>query len=197
VKVVSGRSYRLQTFTDEELYARYFDHCWKRNAPPLSKTTLFYKYLAKEKIHHNRDATFCKYCAKLEGNTNVELDDDERAELEGHRQRWYDQTSAYLAEKLRITLGENPMDFLIIQDFTQLEVQNIFYQDLIIVIYQYSDKGNGAINTKSSANPSKRTILHLSLPPGSNSPEREFSMDAPKSPFTLMAAQNISKSHHA
>jgi len=50
----------------------------------------------------------CKRCAKLAGKTGVELDEDEIATLEGHKERWFIQGAAYKSAKERIALGEDP-----------------------------------------------------------------------------------------
>jgi len=145
IPVISGRSFRVQSITDEELYARYFGYCCNHNLWPVCRATFTFHFLKKERIHHNRDDAMCKYCAKLAGKTGDDLDEEELQELESHKERWYAQGAAYLLEKERIVKGEDPDEILVLQDFTQLQVQSTFYQDLIIVFYSHKE---GGLSTK-------------------------------------------------
>jgi len=70
------------------------------------------------------------------------------ATLEGHKERWFIQGAAYKSAKERIALGEDPNEVLILQDFTQLQVQSGFYQDLIIVFYYHNPNAEQGIGIK-------------------------------------------------
>ncbi len=99
IKVCSGRSFRIQTITNQELYERYKTHCQKIDSPPVSKTTFETKFLFKEKIHHNTDDTYCKYCLQLEGKNIEEGEEIDLEELQNHERTCKTQSAFYKVEK--------------------------------------------------------------------------------------------------
>ena len=59
----------------------------------------------------------------------------EKEKLGGHVNRWHEQMTYFQKKKREIAQNKNSNWVIIVQDFTQLQVQSTFYQDLIICIY--------------------------------------------------------------
>ncbi len=95
---------------------------------PVSKTFFIYRILANESIHHSKSVKFCPICKLEDGNsTSVE-----------HKQLVKTQHNQYRNQKNdMIATGKNSNGILITQDFTQLELEGAFMQDLIICKYSF------------------------------------------------------------
>jgi hypothetical protein len=148
IPIQSGRNFRVQRCTDEKLYADYFVQCCEANTVPVSKSTFFYKLLKKEKIHHHTNDPICQYCNKLERTPKEELTEDELEELERHQKTWFQQSIAYKGYKKRLIEQKDPTKFLILQDFSQLQAQSNYFQDLIIVLMCYNPDAEGGLQVE-------------------------------------------------
>ena len=138
--ISSGRNYRVITKTKTCLYSLYFKHCEEIGENPVSQSTFLYKILNKLNIHFSDDTTICCYCHKLKQYEvkMMPLTREENAEKEklgGHVNRWHEQMTYFQKKKREIAQNKNSNWVIIVQDFTQLQVQSTFYQDLIICIY--------------------------------------------------------------
>ena len=125
LQVQSGRNWRYQEVTDKKLYELYLGQVL--HGKPVSKTYFVYSVLAKLNIHHSKKMKFCPICEQIE-NRNENEDLDRHSELVAIQRR------AYMDDKLEIGSGNNETA-LITQDFTQIELESGFIQDLIICKY--------------------------------------------------------------
>ena len=91
---------------------------------PVSKT-YFYKILSNEKIHHSKKMKFCPICEKYEDQ------EDDKEALE-HVQLFPIQRKIYLKDKEAISSDKYSKTILVVQDFTQIELDGSFIQDLIL-----------------------------------------------------------------
>jgi len=131
----SGREWRTQEETDENLYEQYLAAVQK--GKKVSKTFFIYTILKKESIHHSEHPSFCILCERYE---NGERD----FKLQQHKDLIPIQRGQYTKEKLAI--GKGDIDTaLITQDFTQIQYEGGFTQDLIITIYTYDSKEKDGI----------------------------------------------------
>ncbi len=62
--VCSGRNFRYQEETDDNIYQEYCGMVKK--GEPVSKTFFMYTILAHELIHHSKKPKFCKLCEKYD-----------------------------------------------------------------------------------------------------------------------------------
>ena len=126
----SGREWRNQEETDENLYEQYLAAVQK--GKKVSKPFFIYTILKKESIHHSEHPSFCILCERYE---NGERD----FKLQQHKDLIPIQRGQYTKEKLAI--GKGDIDTaLVTQDFTQIQYEGGFTQDLIITIYTYDSK---------------------------------------------------------
>jgi hypothetical protein len=138
--IQSGRDWRYQEMTDNKLYELYTAEV--KNSKPVSKTFFIYKILAKEKIHHSKKVKFCPICENEDGNIAVIK----------HKELITIQKMVYQQDKRGVSSGKNPTTVLITQDFTQLELEGSFVQDLIICKYFYDKKAKDGL---------ARTYIHF------------------------------------
>jgi hypothetical protein len=122
----SGRSYRYQEQTDDFIYQKYRENVKK--GWPVSKSYLIYKILARENVHHSKTPMFCPLCDKYEKG-------DQSEKVLFHQKILPFQRVKYLEDKRRIGEGDTETTILITQDFTQLDLESGFVQDLIICCY--------------------------------------------------------------
>ena len=123
--VQSGRNWRYQEVTDKKLYEMYKAEV--KSETPVSKSFLIYKVLAKENVHHSKAVKFCPICELEDENTVVSK----------HKELIAIQKIAYQQQKKEIATGKSLKAILITQDFTQLELEGSFVQDLIICKYSH------------------------------------------------------------
>jgi transposase len=125
--VQSGRDWRVQEMTDKKLYELYDTLA---EGKPVSKSYFFYQILDKEKIHHSKKVKFCPLCERYP--------EDRDEEVLEHVQLFPIQRGAYLDDKQNIQSGKDSTTVLVTQDFTQLELEGSFVQDLILCKYSYN-----------------------------------------------------------
>lgn len=139
IPVKSGTAFRVQTMTNDCLFATYHTQCILHNREPLGKTTFFETIVGRESIHHCRDASICDHCAKLNELKNLPNLTDEQQRLleraEEHVSRARYQQSAYKEDKGRIEHEEDESTVVVLQDFTQVLGQGTFFQDFVVVLY--------------------------------------------------------------
>ena len=148
IPVLSGRKYRVKKCTNDNLYALYYVHCMDRNYEPLSKNYLIYNLLQKELVHHSSDDTYCPQCYQLgelkkkETNLLTEKENSKILKLETHLETANKQSVFMKLTKSSLSNGDFGTETCIaVQDFTQIQVQGTFYQDLIICFYFFRDTG--------------------------------------------------------
>jgi hypothetical protein len=132
IPILSGRNYRLQIPTDKHLYEIYQARVSKQGGKPLGYSTLIYKFLQKENIHHSKDDSLCPICV---------LDAD-NIKKQKHQELKKIQLLSYLSMKKK--LGKEDLEdcLICIQDFTQIPVQSTFYQNLIITFYKWNNENS-------------------------------------------------------
>ena len=150
---VSGRNYRVIKLTKDCLYIHYYVYCNEINQVPLSKSYFCYSVLDKLNIHFSEDTTICCYCNDLKKLNScmgplAEQDYIEKEKLENHVARWHQQTLYFQKKKNEMVSNRNSNWVIIVQDFTQLQVQNTFYQDLIICLYYLDLKASDLLGRK-------------------------------------------------
>jgi hypothetical protein len=133
--VQSGRDYRVQEATDKKVYELYET---LTKGKPVSKSYFFYQILAKEKIHHSKNLKFCPICERYP--------EDHSEEVLEHVQLFPIQRQAYLEDKQGISSGKDSTTILVTQDFSQLELDGSFVQDLIICKYSYNKNSSDKLD---------------------------------------------------
>ena len=149
----SGRNYRVIKLTKDCLYIHYHIYCTEINQIPVSKSYFCYSILSKLNIHFSEDVTICCYCFDLKKLNELtsplsEKDNLEKIKLEEHVGRWNEQSLYFKNKKKEMTSHGNSNWVIIVQDFTQLQVQNTFYQDLIICLYYLDVKSSDLLGKK-------------------------------------------------
>ena len=127
--VQSGRNWRYQEVTDKKLYEQYLEQVERSQA--VSKSFFFSKVVDVENIHHSKSIKFCPICERYE---NGMADDADVL----HVQIWQIQRKMYMKDKREISEGKSPGTIMVTQDFTQLELDGSFIQDLILCKYSYN-----------------------------------------------------------
>ena len=97
IPVVSGRNFRKQTMTNENLYAFYFCRCLEKRKEPLSKSYFEGSILKNQNIQHSKDESVCDLCSELAALENSrtrlkEFEKDKLAKAKQHKASWYQQT---------------------------------------------------------------------------------------------------------
>jgi hypothetical protein len=138
--VQSGRDYRYQEETDDQIYQNYVDQVKK--GVPVSKTFFVYTILAHELIHHSKKPKFCKICDKYE--ECVSRGEEIPLNLLKHKDLILLQRGAYASQKKEIAGGDTTT-VLITQDFTQIEFDGGFVQDLIICCYSHDSNAQDGL----------------------------------------------------
>lgn len=145
VPVSSGRDYRIQRVPDQSLYESYFNDAIQNRRKPLSKTYFIYSLLASEKIHKSKDETICDTCksySEVEFLKNRTEEEEEKYQKgKKHQETWISQSKNYLKTKDLLLIGNLEDSLLIVQDFTQVQAQSTFFQNLIICIYEFGGEG--------------------------------------------------------
>jgi hypothetical protein len=167
--IPSGRNYRLVRVTYDNLYAMYRGYCLDRHADPLGKTYFIEKVLHSTNVRHSGDDTICKQCDKRKKWQKPfplgKKDQKTYDELLCHVHTWHKQGEYYLEKKNLLTQQARPDMLMVIQDFTQLLVQSTFFQDLIIVFYQYDAAAVGNL---------RRRYYHFVAPTSDTSNDGNF-----------------------
>lgn len=147
--ITSGRDFRVVSITYDLMYVIYVTFCQDRCVGALGKTCFMEKVIAPLKIHHTTDSAMCKICKKLERLQNLQVrtqaQDEELAELYWHQSIWREQCEYYRLRKHLLAHRSKQEEIIIVQDFTQLQVQGTFYQDLIIAAYFYNENVVGRL----------------------------------------------------
>lgn len=134
--IQSGRNWRYQEATDKKIYEQYLAEV--EHGQSVSKTFFIYEILAKQNIHHSKSVKFCPICERAEaGNSSKEV--------KRHLELIPIQRGAYHADKKAISSGNVKTMALITQDFTQLELDGSFVQDLIICRYSHDPKAQNGL----------------------------------------------------
>jgi hypothetical protein len=126
----SGREWRTQEETDKRVYEKYLAAVQKGKG--VSKSFFIYTILKDELIHHSDHPSFCKLCEQYESG-------DKDPNLIKHKELIPIQRGQYTKEKLVIGNGDKHTA-LVTQDFTQIQYDGGFTQDLIICIYTYNNE---------------------------------------------------------
>jgi len=125
----SGREWRVQEETNKRVYENYLAQV--ENGTAVSKTFFIYKVLKGEKIHHSNHPSFCPLCERYEAG-------DRTLEIIRHKELIPIQRGQYSLEKKQIGSGVWKTTALVTQDFTQIQFDGGFTQDLIICIYTHN-----------------------------------------------------------
>ena len=127
----SGRDWRYQDQTNNKIYETYSAEVL--DGQPVSKKFFIYTILAKEKIRHSKKIKFCPICEEHEAGNRT-------PDVVRHHELIPIQRGQYSLTKKNIGNGTTPKTALVTQDFTQIQFEGGFVQDLIICIYTH---GNG------------------------------------------------------
>ena len=121
----------------DHLFTRYFVYCIERDQIPLSKTYFFEKIISKQYIHFTQDESICEYCHDLKylQFPLTPHDTTKKKKLDEHVNRWHKQGAYFKQKKEEMVRNRKANWVIIVQDFTQLQVQGTFFQDLIICLY--------------------------------------------------------------
>ena len=84
--------------------------------------------LSKKKIRHSKSPKFCPICEQYDAG-------DRSTEIIRHKDLIPIQRGQYSLENKKIGSGETPKTALVTQNFTQIQFEGGFCQDLIICIY--------------------------------------------------------------
>lgn len=139
--VCSGRDFRYQEETDDKIYQEYCRMVKK--GEPVSKTFFVYTILTHELIHHSKKPKFCKLCEKYD--ECISKDQEVPEKLIHHKELILLQRGTYALQKKRIAEGKAKETVLITQDFTQLEFDGGFVQDLIICCYDHDSNAKDGL----------------------------------------------------
>lgn len=106
--------------------------------------------MSKQYVHFTEDETICEYCHDLKKLQNpLSLSDlEEKKKLEEHLKRWQHQGLFFKQRKQEMVKNKNSNWIVIVQDFTQIQVQNTFFQDLIICLYFLDAKEKDGMGKK-------------------------------------------------
>jgi len=151
--ISSGRNFRVANMTDDCIYAVYFGYCTDRGVNPLGQTTFHDKVLKKLNIHRSKDATICCYCAQLD---KLEMTPPpltaaqtaQRLELLDHKTRWHEQGDFFKKKKNTLIEHRAGNVLVVVQDFTQIQVQSTFYQDFVVVLQHFDNLEASKMRTK-------------------------------------------------
>jgi hypothetical protein len=136
--IQSGRNYRYKETTDKQLYNTYCNKVV--NGDPVSKSFFVYSIVAKERKRHSKARKFCLLCKQLESR-NMDQNLVKHKELVGIQRLEYKKQKENIGNRIIPTVA------LIIQDFTQIQLENSFVQNLIICIYKKNNEKNGLNRT--------------------------------------------------
>jgi hypothetical protein len=120
------------------------------NLRPLSSSCFFNKIIAHEYVHHETTREFCPYCYRLQLLQNSlgpppqnctynilveeEVSQMSLVQLEAHKNCANIQKEEYSNQIKHIQNRTLRNTVLVVQDFTQLEGDSTFYQDLIFSV---------------------------------------------------------------
>jgi len=149
---LSGRDFRVIAMTRNSVYAVYFGYCTDRDQVPLGQTTFNEKIFNKMKIHNTADSTICCYCRRLKTLEHVQprtaAQEAEYGELVEHKERWFEQ-GRFFGERKNTLIDHKQRNVLIVvQDFTQLQLQGTFYQDFIVVFQEFDQEEASKLKTR-------------------------------------------------
>jgi len=159
IPVISGHTWRIQKYTNKHLYTLYKLQVLIRGSQvnktnkPLSLSSVHKHILKKWSIHHSIDATICPHCNLLENYgenqpTPAHLLEEGKekdlatwkkklAKAKGHPERIKAQHTSFRETKDKLAAGLLPDTLILLQDFTQLQPQSGFNQDLILTFMSH------------------------------------------------------------
>jgi hypothetical protein len=139
--ILSGRSYRVQTQSNYQIYLNYKQH----DSNPVSFSFFKTKILDKERIWHSLRPNFCPICSgeefELLKNGQLNHEDCKRFQLQ-----------TYLKQKREIASGEKSKHTLVVMDFYQLHYEGGFSQVLVFSKYEHNHNISDGLN---------RTYVHF------------------------------------
>lgn len=147
IPFTSGRDFRVCRYTQDKLYSLYLVYCNEHSVEgkdQMGKSSFIRHFLSKEKIRWSKDSTICVYChdhdtiSKINEADRTEKQREKYQKAEIHLQRWDQATRYYLKVKKELALGMREGTCIVVHDFTQIQVQSSFYQDLIICFYYHN-----------------------------------------------------------
>lgn len=141
IPVVSGRDFRIRWARLKTLYSWYVEKAQLR-APTLKPIgyNKFKELLSKERVHKGKKPTLCEYCHEI--FLGSPLTEQLRAHLEAKER----QSAQYLRLKRVLAEGKLPEgSALIIQDFTQVNLEGGFVQVMIVCVYTYDPSAKDKI----------------------------------------------------
>jgi hypothetical protein len=138
IPIKSGRYYRIQQLTNHGLYERYLNYCQATKMDPVSISYFVFNVLFHEHIHHENNEQTCPICYE-KGNLE-ELSEKQKNKLEVHEFLISKQWAAFEIDLKRVLT--EPGVILIVQDFTQIQIQEIITQCFIVTIYYFDEKTN-------------------------------------------------------
>lgn len=137
--VVSGRDYRILPITKRFLYERYIQEISERYRPndvSVISYSRFYIYLKTLKIHRDKSYNLCPHCTNLiqlqKINQLTLMEKSIIRKLETHQKISIIQRKCYTLERQKLQQGK----LLLIMDFTDIQINSLSYQDLIVVYYE-------------------------------------------------------------
>lgn len=156
IPMVSGRNYRVQVISGQELYRRYCEEV-KRVGKKEEGThmalsiTRINNMLMGWRIHHSTDATQCPICKLLHDYGNGQppppnLQGNEltkwqkklnKCKNSNHKHKSQTQHKIHKQTKDKMVKEQLTDLMIILQDFTQLEPQSGFNQDFILTLLTY------------------------------------------------------------
>jgi hypothetical protein len=160
---VSGRMWRVQLMTNEEVYRRYVDEVMKVGRrdmgtdKPLGSTRI-YEILRWWRIHHSQDISQCSTCKFLDKyedkpppqhlNNNASAIRKHNNKLNKHKNHKLiakTQHNSFTSSKEQLIQTQSTTKMIILHDFTQLEPQVGFNQDMIVTILTYDSEAKDMI----------------------------------------------------
>jgi hypothetical protein len=153
--VVSGRMWRVQLMTDKELYRRYVEEVKKVGKNSKGTDKALSKKRVKQilrgwRIHHSTDTSQCPTCKFLEQydgkpppqnllNNPKALKKHQNKLIKHKQHKLIAQTqhNIFKANKQHLIDTQSTDTMIILQDFTQLEPQSGFNQDMILTLLTY------------------------------------------------------------
>lgn len=149
IPVLSGRDYRLLTYSKQELFNRYEGWCERQGSKAVSSST-FWRRCKKEKIHNSLSGLPCPHCATLKELEEIQdelLTSEQRSRLakaRKHEAAAIAQRRSYRDARASLTSD----DVMIVQDFTYHDYVQLGYQDLVVVFIWKDKHGDEHTTTR-------------------------------------------------
>ena len=133
--------FKVEEDTDikKKLMILFTENIWKmsKRAGQYQNPTLFTQSWLENIFTIQKKPQFCHHCIKFE-------EGDQFQKIIAHQQLIPIQRKRYLQEKKAIAEGD-ANTILVTQDFTQLELESGFVQDLIICCYWYDEESKDGL----------------------------------------------------